>query len=100
MKVRFTPVAIVLFSLLALVGCKKDDPAPLESEVKGKLLAGEKDASKNWRLLGVTVATASNPAQALNYPACFLDNESQSVPQPILILLKRAIGPLRQMGLL
>jgi len=74
MKVRFTPVAIVLFSLLSLVGCKKDDPAPLESEVKGKLLAGEKDASKNWRLLGVTVATASNPAQALNFPACFLDN--------------------------
>ena len=74
MKVRYVPVAIVFFSLLVLTGCKKDDPAPLEAEVKGKLLAGEKDASKNWRLLGVTVATASNPATALNYPACFLDN--------------------------
>ncbi len=74
MKVRFAPVAIVLFSLLALVGCKKDDPAPLEAEVKGKLLAGEKDASKNWRLIGLTFATASNPAQSQTLFGCFADN--------------------------
>ena len=74
MKVRIAPVAIVIFTLLALSSCKKDDPAPLEAEVRGKLLAGEVDASKNWRLLGITVVTGSNPATALNYPACFLDN--------------------------
>jgi hypothetical protein len=74
MKVRLTPVAIALFSLLALVGCKKDDPAPLEAEVRGKLLAGEKDASKNWRLIGVTVSTPSTPAQSRTLFGCFADN--------------------------
>lgn len=74
MKVRFTPVAIALFSLLALVGCKKDDPAPLEAEVRGKLLAGEKDASKNWRLIGITFTSASDPASSLTLGGCFADN--------------------------
>jgi len=74
MKVRYVPVAIVLCSLLVLTGCKKDDPAPLEAEVKGKLLAGEKDASKGWRLIGLTFATSSSPAQSQTLIGCFADN--------------------------
>lgn len=74
MKVRYVPAAIVLFSLLVLTGCKKDDPAPLEAEVRGKLLAGEKDASKGWRLIGLTVATNSSPAESRTLFGCFADN--------------------------
>ena len=74
MKVRIAPVAIVIFTLLALSSCKKDDPAPLEAEVRGKLLAGEVDASKNWRLIGITLTSGSNPAQSLNLQGCFTDN--------------------------
>lgn len=74
MNVRFAPVAIVLLSLMVLTSCKKDDPAPLEAEVRGKLLAGEKDGSKNWRLIGVTISSASSPAQSLTLPGCFADN--------------------------
>ena len=74
MKVRIAPVAIVIFTLLALSSCKKDDPAPLEAEVRGKLLAGEVDASKKWRLIGITLTSDSNPAQSLTLAGCFADN--------------------------
>lgn len=69
----------VLFSILVLTAalftaCKEDDPEPLQAEVKGVLLAGEKGGSKTWKLTGGTAQLNSGSPQTLALDPCQLDD--------------------------
>ena len=71
-------VTIFLTTLTCMVAflsaCKKDEPEPLQAEVRGKLLAGEPGQSKSWKLSNATGNINSGTNQVLTFDACFLDN--------------------------
>lgn len=69
---RIFPLVISAMFVLALSSCKEDDPIP-EYEAKARLLAGEKGASKSWKLVSATV-TYNGDTDQFEFEACFLDN--------------------------
>jgi len=56
------------------VACSKSDPAPLGAQTKAKLLAGEANKSKVWKLreLSYKIGTGATTTQSL--VGCFSDN--------------------------
>lgn len=75
MRKRFPHLLSLLFIFVILVvSCKKDDPAPLGAQTAAKFLAGEKNASKSWKLRELIIQSGTNPAQAQTLPGCFGDN--------------------------
>lgn len=75
MKLTY-PLSFCLLIGIALFnsGCKEDEPVPLQAEVKGKLLAGEKGQSKNWKLISGTIQVSGGAIQNLQLDPCFIDN--------------------------
>ena len=57
-----------------LSGCKKDDPEPLQAEVKAKLLAGDAGSSKSWKLVTITEKEGSGSDKTLTLGGCASDN--------------------------
>ena len=74
---RIGPKLIVVVGVIALsflTGCKKDDPQPLQAEVKAKLLAGEAGSSKTWKLVTVTQKIGTGAEQTATLGGCESDN--------------------------
>ncbi len=67
-------VAFIMVACVVLTGCKKDDPQPVQAEVKAKLLAGDAGSSKAWKLVTVTEKQGSGAEQTLTLPGCAADN--------------------------
>lgn len=70
-QIRFFSVTICVV-LVTLLSCKEDDPEPAY-EVKARLLAGAKGASKTWKLTSTTV-TYEGDTDTFEFSPCFLDN--------------------------
>lgn len=67
LQLLFLPAAVLM-----LEGCK-DDPKPLQAEVNGKLLAGEKGQSKGWKIVSISAQSGSTN-QTYTLSGCFTDN--------------------------
>jgi hypothetical protein len=65
--------SLTFLSLSLIISCKDDDPEPLQAEVQGKLLAGEKGSSKSWKLTKL-VYEDSDGTEDYDFEVCFLDN--------------------------
>jgi hypothetical protein len=65
---------LLLFSAVLAISCSKSDPAPLQAQVKARLLAGEAGNSKGWKLIQFTAQSGSNAAVTQTLPGCFADN--------------------------
>lgn len=63
---------VIYAALVTLSSCKEDDPEPAY-EVKARLLAGAKGASKSWKLTSTTVTHAGG-TETFEFSPCFLDN--------------------------
>jgi hypothetical protein len=59
---------------LFAISCKKSDPAPLGAQVNAKFLAGEKGASKKWKLRELNYDAGGTNVGTATLPGCFLDN--------------------------
>ena len=66
-------LSLIMFLGIA-VACSKSDPAPLGAQTKAKLLAGDANKSKVWKLreLSYKVGTGATTTQTLQ--GCFSDN--------------------------
>lgn len=69
---RLFPIVTIVMFLFVFSSCKDEDPIP-EYEAKATLLAGEKGASKSWKLVSATV-TFDGDTESFDFDACFLDN--------------------------
>ncbi|MBN8650707.1 MAG: lipocalin family protein [Cytophagales bacterium] len=69
--IKYFHLAICVM-LVTLLSCKEDDPEPAY-ELKARLLAGAKGASKNWSLTSATV-TFEGDTEPFEFDPCFLDN--------------------------
>lgn len=69
---KIASLFILLVVALLIDGCK-DDPKPLQAEVNGKLLAGEKGQSKSWKVVSISAQSGSNN-QTYTLSGCFTDN--------------------------
>ncbi len=66
-------LSLVLFLSIA-VACSKSDPAPLGAQIKAKLLAGEANKSKVWKLRELSLKIGSGATQTQTLVGCFADN--------------------------
>jgi hypothetical protein len=57
-----------------LSGCKKDDPEPLQAEVKATLLAGDAGSSKSWKLVTFAEKRGTAAEGTLTLSGCATDN--------------------------
>ena len=67
-------ILLLIFFVAFISGCKKDDPQPLQAEVKAKLLAGDAGSSKSWKLVTLTEKKGSGPEQTQPLFGCWSDN--------------------------
>ena len=67
-------ILLLIFFVAFISGCKKDDPQPLQAEVKAKLLAGDAGSSKSWKLVTITEKEGTGAEQTLTLGGCASDN--------------------------
>lgn len=73
MKKLFYGSPLFLATLIFLSSCGKNDPEPLQSEVKAILLAGAKGSSKSWKLTALS-GEFNGSTEEFEFDNCFLDN--------------------------
>ena len=66
-------ILLLLFFVAFISGCKKDDPQPLQAEVKAKLLAGDAGSSKSWKMVTFTEKTGTGAEMPIAL-SCAADN--------------------------
>ena len=69
---RFVLLLVLFVNFFS--GCKKDDPQPLQAEVKAVLLAGAAGTSKSWKLVTITEKEGTGAEQTLTLGGCASDN--------------------------
>ncbi len=67
-------ILLLIFFVVFISGCKKDDPQPLQAEVQAKLLAGDPGSSKSWKLVTLTEKKGTGADQPQSLPGCWIDN--------------------------